>query len=105
MSISPLILDRTDEYAQAVPRSTPVFAGRVASRHGDLEFEVYDRIAQVGPVLWQKCFPAHWKNYFYYHTLEETFAEEFPQRYLVLRAPGRDGGVRAVQPLFSSNRI
>ena len=75
--------------------SAPVFAGQTPSGH---RFEVLDRIACLDPLLWQAAFPVSWKDYRYYQTLEETFAREFPQRYLVLR--GEDAGLRAILPLF-----
>ena len=80
--------------------STPVFAGRTRSGHA---FEVFDRIASLDPVVWQTAFPFNWKDYRYFQTLEETFAQEFPQRYLVLRGPSLDGEeppMRAILPLF-----
>ena len=55
------------------------------------------------PCSGRQAFPAHWKDYRYFQTLEETFAREFPQRYLVLRGdavPGGDAPVRAILPLF-----
>ena len=82
------------------PSGSPVFAGEIGAEKGGLIFEVYDRIEQIGPAVWQRYFPAHWKGYSYYQTLEETFAGEFPQRYLVLREPAPDGAIRAIQPLF-----
>ncbi len=69
-------------------------------QNGGLEFEVFNRIDQIGPLLWRECFPLHWKDYSYYQTLEEIFAAEFPQCYLILRSPGRVGAVCAIQPLF-----
>lgn len=84
---------------EVVPTSTPVFTGRLGSGWA---FEVYDRVEDLGAELWETFFPAHWKDHRYYRTLEETFAREFPQRYLVLREEGGPGGgeIRAVQPLF-----
>lgn len=76
-------------------RPAPVFAGRAP---GGGSFEVFDRIEAIAPETWRPLFRPHWKDYRYYQTLEETFAGEFPQRYLVLRDP--EGGVRAIQPLF-----
>ena len=78
----------------------PVFTGQTGPENGSLEFEVFDRIEQIGPRLWEQCFPPHWKDYAYHQTLQETFAIEFPQRYLVLRAPGKTGAVCAIQPFF-----
>ena len=72
----------------------PVFAGRVRAAR----FEVYDRIEAIDPDVWRSLFRPHWKDYRYYQTLEETFAEQFAQRYLVLRDEA--GEVRAIQPLF-----
>lgn len=83
-----------------VAASAPVFAGRTRSGHA---FEVFERVACVGPALWQEAFAPHWKDYRYYQTLEETFSHEFPQRYLVLRggaATGEPTRVRAILPLF-----
>lgn len=78
----------------------PVFTGQTRTGHSGLEFEVFDRIEQIGSRLWEQCFPPHWKDYTYYQILQETFAAEFPQRYLVLRAPGKTGTVCAIQPFF-----
>lgn len=80
---------------ESAVRPAPVFAGRAPGGHG---FEVFDRIEAIAPETWQAMFRPHWKDYRYFQTLEETFAEEFPQRYLVLRDAG--GEVRAIQPLF-----
>ena len=82
------------------PAAKAVFTGRVGS---GWTFEVYDRAEDLGPEFWEAFFPAHWKDYRYYRTLEETFSGEFPQRYLVLReenSASNVGDVRAVQPLF-----
>ena len=57
-----------------------------------------DRKARAG-VLAER-FPAALEEHRYYQTLEETFAGEFPQRYLVLRDTGNIGPVRVMQPLF-----
>jgi hypothetical protein len=73
----------------------PVFAGGL---RGGGRFEVFDRIASVGPELWSACFAPHWKDYRYYLTLEETLGGQFAQRYLVLR--DEVGNVRAIQPMF-----
>ena len=83
--------------APVLETSAPVFAGR--TRAG-CAFEVFDRLACLDPLLWQAAFPAHWKDYRYFQTLEETFADEFPQRFLVLRGNGPARPVRAVLPLF-----
>ncbi len=86
--------------APVLETSAPVFTGRTRSGHA---FEVFDRLACLDPLLWQAAFPPHWKDYRYYQTLEETFAHEFPQRYLVLRAipaRGENAPVRAILPLF-----
>ena len=86
--------------APRLETSAPVFTGRTRSGHA---FDVFDRLADVDPLLWQMAFPAHWKDYRYYQTLEETFSREFPQRFLVLRAgpaTGEDAPVRAILPLF-----
>ncbi len=104
-AVPPLSPDVACQEARALPTGEPVFAGKCGGENGGggLVFEVYDRIIQLGPDLWRRCFPAHWKDYLYYLTLEETFAAEFPQRYLVLReesAGGGAGAVRAIQPLF-----
>lgn len=72
-----------------------VFAG-TASTGGS--FEIFDRIEAIAPETWRAIFRPHWKDYRYYQTLEETFAAEFPQRYLVLRDAA--GKVCAIQPLF-----
>lgn len=73
----------------------PVFAGTAP---GGGRFEVFDRIEAIAPETWRAMFRPHWKDYRYYRTLEETFAAEFPQRYLILRDAA--GEVRAIQPLF-----
>ena len=79
-----------------IPFATPpVFAGRLAA---GWTFEVFDRTSAIDADLWTECFPPHWKDQRYYRTLEETFARQFLQRYLVLRGLG--GDVRAVQPFF-----
>jgi hypothetical protein len=83
-----------EEIVAAPPPTKPVFAGRTRSG----AFEVYDRIECVGPERWRAFFEPHWKDYRYYQTLEETFAREFPQRYLVLRDAA--GAVQTIQPLF-----
>ncbi len=80
----------------------PVFAGRTLSGH---VYEVFDRIACLEPLVWQSAFPTGWKDYRYFQTLEETFAREFPQRYLVLRggeglAGSEHTPVRAILPFF-----
>ena len=80
-----------------------VFAGRTRS---GAAFEVYDRITGIDALVWQTVFPPSWKDYRYYQTLEETFAREFPTRYLVLREAISEHGfpgpasVRAILPLF-----
>ena len=58
---------------------------------------MFDRIDAINLELWRAMFPPHWKDRRYFHTLEETFPDEFPQRYLVLHGGGR---VRAILPLF-----
>ena len=73
----------------------PVSAGRLTA---GWTFEVFDRADAFGAEKWAEQFAPHWKDQRYYRTLEETFAEEFPQRYLTLRGP--DGDLRAIQPLF-----
>ena len=80
----------------AVPASAPVssFAGRFGA---GWTFEVFDGAGDLEPERWGAFFPPHWKDQRYYRTLEETFAGQFPQRYLVLREQDE---VRAVQPLF-----
>ena len=74
--------------------SVPAFAGRVGSRW---TFEVFGCVDDLEPGWWDAFFPPHWKDQRYYRTLEETFAGQFPQRYLVLREQDE---VRAIQPLF-----
>lgn len=83
----------------AAPGTFPVFQGR--TRTGN-SFEVFDRIAKIDPLAWQTVFPPSWKDYRYFQTLEETFAEQFPSRYLVLREPTGVGAsaMRAILPLF-----
>ena len=81
--------------APVLETSAPVFSGRTRSGR---RFEVFDRIACLDPLLWQAAFPAGWKDYRYFQTLEETFSHEFSQRYLVLR--GADAATRAIMPLF-----
>ena len=56
-----------------------------------------DRIDAIDPGLWRALFPPHWKDWRYFRTLEETFPDEFPQRYLLLREGAR---ARAILPLF-----
>lgn len=73
----------------------PVFTGRLGM---GWTFEVFDRAGAVAADVWAEAFAPNWKDQRYYRTLEETFAGQFPQRYLVLREPG--GDLRAVQPLF-----
>ncbi len=82
-------------YAPVLETSAPVFTGRTQA---GCRFEVFDRIGCLDPLLWQTAFPAGWKDYRYFQTLEETFSHEFPQRYLVLR--GADETTRAILPLF-----
>ncbi len=79
--------------------SAPVFTGRTRGGSG---FEVFDRLAGIDPILWQTAFPPSWKDYRYFQTLEETFADQFPPRYLVLReaGPTETAAVRAVLPMF-----
>ncbi len=80
--------------------AAPIFAGRLGA---GWKFEVFDRADALATGLWEEFFPPHWKDQRYYRTLEETFADQFPQRYLVLRQEGdgtAPGCVRAVQPLF-----
>ena len=88
-------------FPAATHRVAPVFAGRLET---GWIFEVFDRAEALPADLWEEFFPPHWKDQRYYRTLEETFSDQFPQRYLVLREIG-DGAapprVRAVQPLFS----
>ncbi len=81
--------------AASLGATAPVFTGRLAA---DWTFEVYDRADAFGAERWTEQFVPHWKDQRYYRTLEETFAGEFPQRYLALRGP--DGDLRAIQPLF-----
>ena len=87
----------------SVDTFAPVFTGRTPA---GAVFEVFDRIAAIDPVTWQTVFPPSWKDYRYHQTLEETFAREFPPRYLVLRAPASAAAfpdaspIRAILPLF-----
>lgn len=85
-------------FASAADRAAapvaPVFTG--GTRFGGVE--LFDRVAGVPADLWRALFPPHWKDRRYYETLEETFAQGFEQRLLVLRDLA--GTVRAVQPLF-----
>ncbi len=74
---------------------TPVFSVRL---RGGWTADVFDRVAAIDPALWQAMFPPHWKDYAYHQTLEETFPEEFPARYLVLN--NARGEARAILPLF-----
>jgi hypothetical protein len=83
-------------YHTAVRRAA-LFVGRTGAGQ---TFTVVDRIVEIDPVLWATIFPAHWKDYRYYQTLEETFADEFPQRYLVLESEHPGGGIAAIQPFF-----
>ena len=80
--------------AETAARAAPVFRCRL--RNG-WTGEVFDRIDAIEPELWRAMFPPHWKDWRYFRTLEETFPDEFPQRYLVLSDGGR---VRAILPLF-----
>ncbi len=61
-------------------------------------------MACLDPLLWQTAFPTGWKDYRYFQTLEEIFAHEFPQRYLVLRGRpavhDEEAPIRAILPLF-----
>ena len=66
--------------------------------HAGWTFEVLGRADALGADQWTGFFPAHWKDQRYYRTLEETFAGQFAQHYLVLRDP--HGDLRAVQPFF-----
>ena len=72
-----------------------VFAGRLSS---GWSCEVFDRVDAVDPAFWRAQLPEGWKDERYYRTLEETFAGEFSQFFLVLRDGG--GQARALQPLF-----
>lgn len=78
-------------------RSEPVHTGRTGS---GCVYEVFDRLAGIDPILWQAAFPPAWKDYRYYQTLEETFAGEFPARYLLLREGNERSPVRAILPMF-----
>jgi hypothetical protein len=86
-------------YQTAVERAA-LFVGRTGSGQ---TFIVVDRIAEIDPITWAQVFPAHWKDYRYYQTLEETFAGEFPQRYLVLQSAGT-GQIAAIQPFFFADQ-
>ena len=77
------------------PTSAPVLAGRL---RGGWTFEVYDSLAALDPTLWRTLCPPGWKDDRYHRTLEETFAGEFAQFYLVLI--DGEGRERALQPLF-----
>ena len=89
--------------AATAATSAPVFTGRTRS---GAAFDVFDHLAAIDPVTWQTVFPPSWKDYRYHRTLEETFAREFPPRYLVLREPAAQGKfsdavpIRAILPLF-----
>ena len=74
--------------------------GPAATSHRETAWtsEVLPHAGGVRADEWSGLFPAHWKDQRYYRTLEETFAGEFVQRYLLLRDPG--GDLRAVQPFF-----
>ena len=74
---------------------SPVFAGRL--RDG-WTFEVFDAVVALDPGLWRTLCPAGWKDDRYHRTLEETFADEFPQFYLVLK--DEEDRERVLQPLF-----
>ena len=80
----------------------PVFAGRT---HEGSAFEVFDRLAGIDPLVWQAVFPPSWKDYRYFRTLEETFAEEFPPRYLVLREAAAAGTAPGAAPVRVSRSL
>jgi hypothetical protein len=86
-------------FQTAVERAA-LFVGRTGSGQ---TFTVVDGIAKIDPLAWATVFPGHWKDHRYYHTLEETFADQFPQRYLVLENAGM-GGVAAIQPFFFADQ-
>jgi hypothetical protein len=77
-----------------------LFVGR--TRQGQT-FTIVDRISEIDPIAWAMSFPSHWKDYRYYQTLEETFAGEFPQRYLILESTRR-GASAAIQPFFFADQ-
>jgi hypothetical protein len=81
---------------QTTARRAALFVGR--TRCGQT-FTVRDRITEIDPIQWAALFPAHWKDYRYYQTLEETLGGQFTQRYLVLENP-HAGGITAIQPFF-----
>jgi hypothetical protein len=81
---------------QPTARRAALFVGR--TRCGQT-FTVLDRITEIDPIQWASLFPAHWKDYRYYQTLEETLGAQFTQRYLVLENP-HASGLTAIQPFF-----
>lgn len=60
--------------------------------------EVFNRLEAIDPAWRGMFFPPGWKDVRYYQTLEETFADEFEQYYLVLR--DETGAARMLQPFF-----
>ena len=64
----------------------------------DWTCEAFDRLEAIDPDLRRKFFPPGWKNAVYYQTLEEIFAAEFKQYYLLLR--DERGEARVLQPCF-----
>jgi hypothetical protein len=81
---------------QTTARRAALFVGRTQCGQ---TFTVLDRITEIDPIQWAALFPAHWKDYRYYQTLEETLGGQFTQRYLVLENRPA-GGLTAIQPFF-----
>ncbi len=73
----------------------PVFFGPL---EGGWTCEAFDRLEFIHPGLRRKFFLSSWKDAVYYQTLEETFADEFKQYYLLLR--DERGQARVLQPCF-----
>ena len=61
-------------------------------------FEAFDHGEAIDPFWWRTLLPATWKDRRYHQTLEETFADNFAQFYLLLR--DETGRPRVLQPLF-----
>ena len=61
-------------------------------------WEAFDRLEAIDPDLRRRFFPPCWKDAVYYQTLEETFAAEFKQYYVLLR--DERGRARVLQPCF-----
>ncbi len=69
-----------------------------AALDGGWRGEVFQRMDRIDPALWDLHLPTGWKDRSYFQTLEETFAGQFAQYYLLLY--DETGRTRALQPFF-----